>query len=167
MILNFENIKPTIHKEAFIAHSADIIGRVKIEKNANIWFGVVIRGDVNEINILEGSNIQDNSVIHVDENHSANIGKNVTVGHGAIIHGCTIEENCLIGMGSIILNGAKIGNNTIVAAGSLVSQNKEIPSGVLCMGSPAKVVRELTEEEIESIRISTKKYIEASKKYFR
>jgi carbonic anhydrase/acetyltransferase-like protein (isoleucine patch superfamily) len=167
MILDFDNIKPTIHEDAFIAHSADIIGRVRIEKDASIWFGTVVRGDINQINILEGSNIQDNSVIHVDEKHSVNIGRNVTVGHGVILHGCTIEENCLIGMGSVILNGAKIGNNTIVAAGSLIAQNKEIPSGVLCMGSPAKVVRDLTEEEIESIRIAAKKYIETSKKYFR
>lgn len=165
--MDFDNIKPIIHKDVIVAYSADIIGRVEIDKNASIWFGVVIRGDVNEINILEESNIQDNSVIHVDENHSANIGKNVTVGHGTIIHGCTIGENCLIGMGSIILNGAKIGNNTIVAAGILVSPNKDIPSGVLCLGSPAKVIRELTEEENEGIKISTKKYIETSKKYFR
>lgn len=167
MIIDFDNNKPDIDKDAFVAKSVDIIGEVKIEKDVSIWFGSVLRGDINYIHICEGSNIQDNSIIHGDKTYSTFIGKMVTVGHGAIVHGATIEDNCLIGMGSIILNGAKVGTNTIVAAGSLIPQNKEIPSGVLCMGSPAKVIRELTQKEIEGIKSSAEHYIETSKKYNR
>lgn len=165
MILDFNGIKPVIDKTCYISESVDIIGDVVIEKDANIWFGTTIRGDMSKIYIGENTNIQENSVVHVDFNCETNIGKNVTIGHRTIIHGCTIADNVLVGMGSIILNGAKIGKNTIIGAGSLVTQNKEFEEGVLIMGSPAKVVRKLTEDEIKSIEQSAKNYVEMSKKY--
>ncbi|MGL5244023.1 MAG: gamma carbonic anhydrase family protein [Sarcina sp.] len=165
MIIEIKGIKPNIDKEAFIAHSSDIIGDVEIGKDSSIWFGTVLRGDINHIKIGKETNIQDNSSIHVDYAHPVIIGDGVTIGHGAIIHGCTIEDECLIGMGAIILNGAIIGKNTIIAAGSLISQNKVIPEGVLIMGSPGKVVRELSKEEIEHIKLSRQNYIDAANLY--
>ncbi|SHI97199.1 Carbonic anhydrase or acetyltransferase, isoleucine patch superfamily [Clostridium cavendishii DSM 21758] len=165
MILEFLNKTPKIDSDVFIAPSSDIIGDIEIEKDASIWFGAVLRGDVNKIKISRGVNVQDNSVIHVDEDYEVFIGENATIGHNAIIHGATIGNNSLIGMGAIILNGAKIGKNSIIAAGSLVPQNKEIPDGVLCMGSPAKVVRNLSMDEVEKIANSAKHYIKISKKY--
>lgn len=165
MIKNFQGKEPKIHKTCYISESVDIIGEVVIGENSNIWFGTRARGDMNKISIGENTNIQENSVVHVDTDFPTIIGDNVTVGHGAIIHGCEISDNVLIGMGSIILNGAKISKNTIVAAGSLVSQGKTFKEGVLLMGSPAKVVRELTEEEINSIQTSANNYVALSKKY--
>lgn len=165
MITEFNGIKPVIDKTCYISESVDIIGEVVIEKNVNIWFGTRLRGDMNKIYVGENTNIQENSVVHVDFNCETKIGKNVTIGHGAIIHGCTISENVLVGMGSIILNGAKIGKNTIIGAGSLVPQGKEYEEGVLILGSPAKVVRKLTDEEIKSIEKSANNYVELSRKY--
>lgn len=170
MILNYKGNKPSISKDAFVAENATIIGSVEIMEDANIWFGTVIRGDVNKIKIGKGTNIQDNSTIHVNvegENESGSvlIGDNVTIGHNSVIHGCRIGNECLIGMGSIILNDAEIGDNTIIGAGSVVTSNKKIPSGVLCLGAPAKVIRELTKEEIEHIKESAKNYIAWSKEY--
>ena len=157
---------PKIHKEARILEGSFIIGDVEICELSNIWFGTVIRADTNKIYIGKGSNIQDNCTIHVEEKkHGVHIGDYVTVGHGSIIHGCTIGDFSLIGMGTIILNGAIIGKNTLIGAGSLITENKVIPEGVLCMGSPAKVIRELTEEEKENIKKSAIHYIELSKKY--
>ena len=152
MIMDFEGVNPIINKNTYISESVDIVGEVKVEENANIWFGARLRGDVNEIVIGENTNVQENSVIHVDITSSCIIGKNVTIGHGAIIHGCNISDNVLVGMGSIILNNAKIGKNTIIGAGSLITQGKEFPEGVLILGNPAKVIRELTKVEIENIR---------------
>lgn len=165
MIKDFNGKKPLIDKTCYISESVDIIGEVVIEKNANIWFGTRLRGDMNRIYIGENTNIQENSIVHVDFKCKTNIGKNVTIGHGAIIHGCTISENVLVGMGSIILNGAKISRNTIIGAGSLIPQGKEFEEGVLILGSPAKIIRKLTDEEIESIQKSANNYVELSKKY--
>ncbi|PJI07204.1 MULTISPECIES: gamma carbonic anhydrase family protein [Clostridium] len=166
MIYSYENKKPDINLSVFVAQSADIIGDVKIGQDSSIWFGVVIRGDSNYIKIGSGSNIQDNSVIHVNSNdNGVTIEDNVTVGHGVILHGCTVHSNCLIGMGSTIMDNAEIGEGSIVGANSLVTSGKKIPSGVLCMGSPAKVIRKLTEEEKLSIKENAKHYIEMGKKY--
>ena len=151
MIMDFEGINPKINKNTYISESVDIIGNVEIDKNANIWFGTRLRGDMNKIVIGANTNIQENSVVHVDVNSPCIIGKDVTIGHGAIIHGCTISDNVLVGMGSIILNNAKIGKNTIIGAGSLVTQGKSFKDGVLILGNPAKIVRELTDDEINSI----------------
>ena len=141
MIMNFEGVNPKISENTYISESVDIIGNVVIEENANIWFGSRLRADMNQIVVGANTNIQENSVVHVDANSPCIIGKNVTIGHGAIIHGCNISDNVLVGMGSIILNNAKIGKNTIIGAGSLVTQGKSFPEGVLILGNPAKVVK--------------------------
>jgi Carbonic anhydrases/acetyltransferases, isoleucine patch superfamily len=165
VIRNYKDNAPMIHESCFVAESADIIGRVTLEEDCSIWFGAVLRGDCNSIHIGKGSNIQDNCTVHVGHTESVEIGEYVTVGHNAIIHGCKIGSNTLIGMGATILNNAEIGEETIIGAGSLVTSNKKIPSGVLCMGSPAKVVRELTEEERRHIRESAKFYLDEIKEY--
>lgn len=165
MIINFNDNKPQIHKTSFIAANATIIGSVNIGENSSVWFNAVLRGDANRIVIGKNSNVQDNCVIHMDSEDEVIIGDNVTIGHGAIIHGCTIEDNCLIGMGAIILNGAIIKKNSIIGAGALVTQNKIIPENSMAMGAPAKVIRELTKEEILNIEESSKHYVELSKNY--
>lgn len=165
MLRKFLDYEPKIGNECFIAPNAEVIGRVHLGNKCSIWFGAVLRGDENDIIIGDNTNIQDNCVVHVDSDRKTIIGRNVTIGHGAIIHGCTLGDNVLIGMGAIILNGAVIGSNTIIAAGALVPENKIIPSGVLCMGSPAKVIRELTEEEIMKLQLSADHYSEHSKNY--
>lgn len=165
MIMDFEGVTPRINKNTYISESVDIIGKVNVEENVNIWFGTRLRGDMNNIIIGENTNIQENSVVHVDINSPCIIGKNVTIGHGTIIHGCSISDNVLVGMGSIILNNAKIGKNTIIGAGSLVTQGKDFPDGVLILGNPAKVIRQLTEAEVKSIQRSADNYVSLSKKY--
>ena len=166
MIHQFDGQIPKVHKDSFIASSADVIGNVFIGQYSNIWFGAVLRGDIDYISIGAYSNVQDNCTVHIDENFPANIGDYVTIGHNSILHGCKISSNTLIGMGSTILNGAEIGEYTIIGAGSLVTQGKKIPSGVLCMGVPAKVIRELTIEEKESLKKSAEHYVALSMKYF-
>jgi carbonic anhydrase/acetyltransferase-like protein (isoleucine patch superfamily) len=165
MIHQFDGQIPNVHKDCFIASSADVIGNVSIGENSNIWFGAVLRGDMNYLSIGAYTNIQDNSTVHNDDGFKVDIGDYVTIGHNSIIHGCKISNNTLIGMGSTVLNGAEIGEYTIIGAGSLVTQGKKIPAGVLCMGVPAKVIRELTIEEKEGIRRSAENYAELSKKY--
>ncbi|MGL5712688.1 MAG: gamma carbonic anhydrase family protein [Paraclostridium sp.] len=165
MIKGYEGKEPQFDSSVFIAESADIIGDVKIGSNANIWYNVVIRGDENSITIGENTNIQDGSVVHIEYNCGTYIGNNVTVGHKALIHGCKIGDNTLIGMGSIVLGGAEIGEYTLLGAGSLVPPGKKIPSGVLAMGSPAKVIRELTEEEKQSLVESALKYVKTAKNH--
>ena len=147
-----------IDSNVFIAPGAQIIGDVNIKSGSSIWYNAVLRGDEGAICIGSNTNIQDLVMVHVSKNTSTVIGNNVTVGHGAIIHGCTIEDNVLIGMGSIILDRAQIGKNSIVGAGSLVTQGKYFPEGSLILGSPAKVKRPLTEEEIENVQSSAKNY---------
>lgn len=165
MIRSFCNKIPKIHNNSFIESTSCIIGDVTIEENVSVWFNAVIRGDYNNIYIGKNSNIQDNCTLHVDSDSNIKIGAGVVVGHNATLHGCQIGNNTLVGMGSIILNGAKIGENTLIGAGSLVTQGKSFPSGVLLIGSPAKVVRELTNEEIENIKNSSQEYINLSKMY--
>lgn len=160
MIKELKGKKLDINESCFIAETASVVGEVTIGANTSVWYGAVIRSDMNSTIIGEKTNIQENSTVHNDSDFPTIIGDEVTIGHNCIIHGCTIKNNSLIGMGSIILNGAIIGENTIIGAGSLVTQNKEIPSGVLCMGSPAKVIRNLTEEEIASLKESAKHYVE-------
>jgi carbonic anhydrase/acetyltransferase-like protein (isoleucine patch superfamily) len=165
MIHQFEGKMPQVHNNSFIASNSDIIGNVFIGEYSSIWFGAVIRGDQDSLHIGNYTNVQDNSTIHNDEGFPVVIGDHTTIGHNSIIHGCTISNNTLIGMGSTILNGAEIGEYTIIGAGSLVTKGKKIPSGVLCMGVPAKVIRNLTMEEKESINKSAEHYVELSKKY--
>ncbi|WP_139904637.1 gamma carbonic anhydrase family protein [Clostridium thermarum] len=166
MLHIYKGIYPKVAEDVFIAEGSHIIGYVTIEKNCSIWFGAVLRGDDNYITVGEGTNIQDNSVIHGSKDTAPTIiGKYVTIGHNAIIHGAEIGDNCLIGMGSIIMNNCKIGKNTIIGAGSLIPGGKEIPEGVLCMGSPAKIIRNLTEEEYKKLRSSAEHYIKMMGEY--
>ncbi|MBC8015906.1 MAG: gamma carbonic anhydrase family protein [Sporomusaceae bacterium] len=164
-ILSYKGMTPKVDDDVFLAKGAYVIGDVTIASHANIWFNTVIRGDVHPIKIGQYTNIQDNCTIHVMHNHPTVIGDYVTVGHGVIIHACHIANNCLIGMGSIILSYAEIGENCIIGAGSLITENKKIPPNSLVMGSPGKVVRTVTAEEIEAIRTSAINYYEESQKY--
>ena len=165
MILELDNIKPKIHENTFIANSADIIGNVEIFENVSIWFGAVLRGDVEKIVIGKNSNIQDNSTVHTDYGIPCIIGENVTVGHNVVLHSCNISDNVIIGMGSTILNGAKIAKNCLVGANSLVTHKLEYEEGVLILGNPAKIVRILTDEEIEHIVKNANHYVENAKRY--
>jgi carbonic anhydrase/acetyltransferase-like protein (isoleucine patch superfamily) len=165
MIRKFLDHKPNIHKTCFIAESADIIGDVEIDEKSSIWYNSVLRGDVNSIEIGKFTNVQDNCVMHSDEGIKTIIGNNVTVGHGAIIHSCVIDDNVLIGMGSIILPNVKINKNVIIGAGSLIPPGKEIPSNSLVIGSPGKVVRKLIPSEIDDIYKLSIHYMELASKY--
>ncbi len=152
-------LKPQINPSAFVAKGAVVLGDVSIGKNCSIWYNATVRSTESYITIDEGTNVQDNAVIHVGSKHPTMIGSYVTIGHGAIVHGCTVDDNTLIGMGAIILNGAKIGKNCIIAAGALIPQNKEIPDNSLVMGSPGKIVRQVTEEEAAQNRKNAEHYI--------
>lgn len=169
LIIPFKDKTPLIHPQAFIFPQTSIIGDVKIAKDCSIWFGSVIRGDVNSIFIDEGSNIQELTNIHVDYpsegKGGVKIGKNVTIGHRCIIHACEIGDEVLVGMGSIVMDGAVIGEQSIIGANSLITKNKVFPPRSLIMGNPAKVVRELSEEEIAFITTSAKHYIALAKEY--
>jgi carbonic anhydrase/acetyltransferase-like protein (isoleucine patch superfamily) len=143
----------------FIAGNASVIGNVRLQPNASVWFNCVLRGDNELIEVGEGSNVQDSCVLHTDPGFPLSIGKNVTVGHKVMLHGCRIGENSLIGIGSTILNGAIIGDNCLVGAHSLITEGKSFPDNSLILGSPAKVVRELSDEEIAGIRESAKHYV--------
>lgn len=144
--------------EYFVADSAVLIGKVRLGRGANIWFGAVLRGDEEQIEIGEGSNVQDNSVVHADPGYPATIGRDCTIGHNVIIHGCLIGDRCLIGMGAIVMNGAKIGDNCIVGAGAIVTEGKEFPPGSLIIGAPAKVVRALDETMMSRLDHGGKHY---------
>lgn len=165
MIIEYKGNKPDIHDSCFIAENATVIGRVKINKNSSIWFGTVVRGDGNYITIGENTNIQDNCTIHINDTHPTIIGDYVTAGHGAIVHACKVGNNVLVGMGAIVLDGAEIGDNVIIGAGALVPPNKKIPSNSMVMGTPAKIVRELNEEDRKSIIETALHYVELAKEY--
>lgn len=166
MIYSFKNEKPRIADSVFVAPNAIIIGAVEIGEHSSVWFNTVVRGDVNHIKIGERTNIQDGSILHVTyKEWPLQIGSNVTVGHGAILHGCTIEDNCLIGMGARILDGAHIGKFSLVAAGALVLEGDKVPENSLVAGVPAIVKRSLTEDEIERIRRSAERYVGYKQSY--
>ena len=149
----------------YIAPNATVIGDVRLSKDASIWFNATLRADNEPIFVGEGSNIQDGSIIHTDPGFSTSIGKYVTVGHMVMLHGCEIGDGSLIGIGSVILNGAKIGKNCIIGAKALITENKEIPDNSLVMGSPGKIIREVTEEEKKAVIENTKHYQDNWKKY--
>ena len=151
MIYELDGIKPKISGEVFIAESADVIGNVELNDGVNIWFGAVLRGDVEKITIGKNSNVQDNSTLHTDFGLPCVVGENVTVGHNVILHSCEIGDNVIVGMGSAVLNGSKIAPNCLIGASSLVTHKIPYEKGVLILGSPAKIVRKLTDEEIEEI----------------
>jgi len=165
MIYDFEKNVPEVHPEAWVASNTTIIGKVRLEKNSSIWFNAVLRGDIELITIGEGSNIQDGSVLHTDPGYPLTVGKRVTVGHMVMLHGCQISDDTLIGIGSIILNNAKIGKNCIVGANTLITENKVIPDNSLVVGSPGRVIRKVTDEEIKAILENGKHYVDFSKKY--
>jgi carbonic anhydrase/acetyltransferase-like protein (isoleucine patch superfamily) len=165
MIYELENNKPVLHKDSWVASNAVLIGRVILEKNANVWFNAVLRGDIEPITIGENSNVQDGSVFHTDPGCPLTLGKNVTVGHMVMLHGCEIDDNTLIGIGSTILNKTKIGKNCIIGANTLIPENKIIPSNSLVLGSPGKVIREVTEKEIIEINENAKHYVDNYKRY--
>lgn len=152
--------KPNIADSAFIAKGAAVYGNVTVKDNASIWYHTTVRSEKQPIVIGACSNIQDNAVVHVDLNYKVEIGDYVTVGHSAIVHGCTVGDNTLIGMGAIILNGAKVGKNCIIGAAALVTENAVIPDNSLVVGVPGKVIRTLNEEEIQHIRMNAEHYIE-------
>lgn len=165
VILPYTGINPTLDETVFVADGAAVIGDVNIGEGAGVWFNTVLRGDTHPIKIGKYSNIQDNSTVHVMHDHRAEIGDYVTVGHGAIIHGCIVGNNCLIGMAAVILSYAEISDNCIIAAGSVVPERKKIPPNSLVMGVPGKVVRTVTPEEIEAIRNSAIHYNELAQRY--
>jgi carbonic anhydrase/acetyltransferase-like protein (isoleucine patch superfamily) len=158
-IFELDGIAPEISDSAWIAESAQVIGNVALADDVGVWFGVVIRGDTEAIRIGQRSNIQDLSVLHADVGMPLTVGADVTVGHQAMLHGCTIGDGCLIGIGAVVLNGAKIGKGCLVGAGSLVTEGKEFPAGSMIFGSPAKVVRQLTVEQMEGLRLSAMGYV--------
>jgi carbonic anhydrase/acetyltransferase-like protein (isoleucine patch superfamily) len=164
-IYQLDNSTPDIHGSAWVADNAQVIGDVVLEENVSIWFGVVVRGDTETIKIGKGSNIQDNSVIHADPGMPLTLGQNVTVGHQVMLHGCTVGDNTLIGIQAVVLNGARIGNNCLVGAGSLVLEGKEFPDGCMILGSPAKVVRQLSPEQIEGLKKTARHYVENAARY--
>ncbi len=151
--------QPVIHPSAFIASNATLLGDVTIGEDASVWYNTVLRGDINRIVVGKGSNVQDGSVLHLSAEHGCLIGDYVTVGHMAMLHACTIGNECLIGMGAIILDGAEIGERSIIGAGALVTQGKQIPPGSMVLGSPAKVVRALTGEEQSGLREWAERYV--------
>lgn len=154
-----------IHESAFVAKGAVVIGNVTIEEDCGIWFHATIRAEHDTITIGKGSNIQDNCVVHVSEGYPVTLGRYVTAGHGAILHGCTVGDNTLIGMGAILLNGCRIGKDCIIGAGALVTGNSIIPDGSLVLGNPGKVTRKVTEEEIASNRRNALRYVEMAQDY--
>ena len=164
-IESFDGIHPTIHESAFIAASADVIGRVTIHEQASIWYNATLRGDLNDITIGPRSNVQDNVVIHLADNYGCHIGELVTVGHSAILHACEVKDEVLIGMGAIVLDGAVIGERSIIGAGALVTGGTIIPPGSLVLGSPAKVVRTLSPDEQSKVKSWAEKYVIGSRKY--
>jgi len=167
MIHNYKNSSPDTGKALFVAGTAELAGEVYVGEDASLWYNVSVRGDLAPVHIGKGTNIQDNSVLHVDRDGPCRIGDNVTVGHGAIVHACTVGNTCLIGMGAIVLNGAEIGDESIVGAGALVTQNKKFPPRSLILGSPAKAARELTDEEVEAVRKNAEEYVKLAREYGR
>lgn len=165
MILELNDKKPYIEKAAFLAENATIIGDVTLKEGVSVWYGAVLRGDEDSIVIGKDTNVQDNTVVHADPDNPVVVGERVTIGHQCIIHGCMIGDDCLIGMGAIIMNGAKIGKNCIVGAGALVTERKEFPDGSVIIGSPAKIKSEVDEAGLKLIRESAEDYIRGAKLY--
>ncbi|MFO1132641.1 MAG: gamma carbonic anhydrase family protein [Hyphomicrobiales bacterium] len=164
-----DGVSPDLPEEGayWIAPSASVIGRVKLERFASVWFGAVIRGDNELITIGENSNVQDGAVMHTDPGLPLTVGRNCTIGHKAILHGCAIGDNTLVGMGAVILNRAKIGNNCLIGANALITEGKEIPDNSLVMGQPGKIAGELNEEAIAKLRRSAETYVRNWQRYAR
>ena len=165
MIYQFENSRVQVKGDFFVAENASVIGNVTLKANTSVWFSAVIRGDIEPIIIGEGSNVQDCAVLHTDAGYPLTVGEKCTIGHQAMLHGCTIDDNSLIGINAVILNGARIGKNCIVGASALITEGKEIPDGSLVVGSPGKVVRQLSQEQIQTITDNANRYVNNLKRY--
>ena len=166
MIKSFQNLHPKIHESAYVTDDAIVIGDVEIGAESSVWFGSILRGDVNHIRIGARTNVQDGSIIHVSrKTHSTILEDEVTLGHRVTLHGCHIETGCLIGIGAIILDGVRVGKNSMVAAGSLITPNTQIPPRSLVMGSPAKVKRELGDDEVKDLEKFWRNYVSLSRIY--
>jgi len=164
-IYELDGVAPEVAAAARGAASAEGVGNGQLAEDASIWFGAVLRGDCESITIGEGSNIQDASVLHADLGKPLVVGRHVTVGHQVMLHGCTIGDESLIGIGAVVLNGAKIGRNCLVGAGALITEGKEFPDGSMIIGSPAKAVRQLTPEQIEGLRRSAQHYVDNARRF--
>jgi carbonic anhydrase/acetyltransferase-like protein (isoleucine patch superfamily) len=166
MIRTFGEYAPRLASGVFVAPSALVLGQVVLGRDASIWYGTVVRGDVNSIQIGPASNIQDRCVVHVTrETHPTRVGQGVTVGHGAIIHGCTIGDHCMVGMGALVMDGAQIGDESLVAAGSLVPPGKVFAPRSLILGSPARIKGQLSDEDVAGIRDSARRYVELAARH--
>ena len=165
MIEPFEDHWPEIDETAFVAASADLIGRVRIGPEASVWYNTTLRGDIHEIEVGPRSNVQDNAVLHVESNRGCYLGELVTIGHGAIVHACTVSDEVLVGMGATVLDGAVIVERSIIGANALVTMNMDIPPGSLVLGSPGKVVRQLSREEQKEVKVWAQKYVENRRKF--
>ena len=160
-----DGVAPTVADSAWIADSAQVMGSVELGEDVSIWFGAVLRGDTETLRLGRGTNIQDGSVLHTDVGKPLVLGENVTVGHRVVLHGCTVGDGSLIGIGAIVLNGAKIGKACLVGAGALVTEGKEFPDGSMILGSPAKVVRQLSPAQIEGLLASARHYVDNAARY--
>ncbi len=165
IIKDFGGKSPNIAENAYLAESATVIGNVYIGSESSIWFGCVLRGDIEAIRIGQGTNIQDGTVVHVAPGHGISVGDNVTVGHGVQLHGCTVDDEALIGMGAIVLNGAHVEKGAIVGAGALVPEGKTVPAGTVVFGVPARVARDVTDDEREYILASAEEYRRLARAY--
>jgi carbonic anhydrase/acetyltransferase-like protein (isoleucine patch superfamily) len=164
-IYELDGSAPKIAESVWVADSAQVMGNVELADDVSVWFGVVIRGDTEVIRIGRRSNIQDMSVLHADIGMPLTVGEDVTVGHKVMLHGCTVGDGSLIGIGAVVLNGARIGRSCLVGAGSLVTEGKQFPDGSMILGSPAKVVRQLTPEQIEGLRLSARNYLANAQRF--
>ena len=164
-IYELDGVAPRVHATAWVAESAQVMGSVELGEGASVWFGTVVRGDTECITIGAGSNIQDASVLHADHGQPLVVGERVTVGHQVVLHGCTIGDESLIGIGAIVLNGAKIGKNCLVGAGALVTEGKEFADGSMILGSPAKAVRQLTPEQMAGLQQSAQHYMDNARRF--
>ena len=167
MFYDLEDKKPKKSGENWVAPNAVVIGDVKLEKNTSVWFNATLRGDIENIHIGERSNVQDSCVLHTDPGYPLKVGKTVTVGHLVMLHGCSIDDNSLIGIGAVLLNGSKIGKNCLIGARALITENKVIPDNSLVMGSPGKIVRQVTEDEVEAMKQNAIRYQNNWKKYLK
>jgi carbonic anhydrase/acetyltransferase-like protein (isoleucine patch superfamily) len=164
-IYELDGLTPRLDASAWVADNAQVMGDVSLAADTSIWFGVTVRGDSERITIGRGTNVQDGSVLHADAGVPLVIGEDVTIGHMVMLHGCTIGDESLIGIGAVVLNGAKIGRNCLVGAGSLVTEGKEFPDGSMIIGSPAKAVRQLSPEQIEGLRQSARHYTANARRF--
>lgn len=165
MLYSLDGIVPHVGEGAWVAPSADVIGEVSLGRHCGVWFGAVIRGDNEPIIIGDETNVQENCALHTDMGFPLTIGARCTIGHNAIVHGCTLEDGCLIGMGAIIMNGVKLGEHSLVAAGALIPEGKTIPPRSLVLGSPGKVVRELDDAAVEMLEKSAAHYAQAAARF--